>query len=385
MTEQTDKASRKTRKAVPKKRPAKARAPKGKRAKAPGRPDAAAGQTCGAAPPSEALSEARGEARSEARSEARNETKSLAPDPATIVFGSNRPIVTQPQKLPESSGLRFSGPSAGELKASGPQPSSAKASGLTFTNAKATSGKPNGNGNGSRPQSGAKPAASEETKTVAAKPGAAAKPADKKTPGPAGKTESGKAPDRSVFTKPAIAPQASGRRLEKERSSRGFAMTLLGLAVVVGGLAYWLNPGTTPQAPQGDPAALPPAPAAQPAAPSTPMHPAAPAPAPAPAVAEEMEVPTFGPSPRAPVSPGPLVATPAPQADPTALSVAEILEIQQLLERLDLAPGNTDGVLTADTAAAIRSYQEMAGLDGNGEANRALLDELRSVVELYGG
>lgn len=384
MTEQTDKASRKTRKAVPKKRPAKARAPKGKRAKAPRRSDATADKTRAAAAPPEA--------RREARSETRNETKSLAPDPATIVFGSNRPIVTQPQKLPESSGLRFSGPSAGELKASGPQPSSAKASGLTFTNAKGTNaknsdGKPSGNGSGSRPQSGAKPAAPEETKTGAAKPGAAAKPADKKTPAPAGRTENGKASERPVFTKPAIAPQASGRRLEKERSSRGFAMTLLGLAVVVGGLAYWLNPGTTPRAPQGDLAAVLPAPAAEPATAATAAQPAAPAPAmaPATAVAEETEVPTFGPSPRAPISPGPLVATPAPQADPSALTVAEVVEIQQLLERLDLAPGNTDGVLTADTAAAIRSYQEMAGLDGNGEADRALLDELRSVVELYGG
>ena len=41
--------------------------------------------------------------------------------------------------------------------------------------------------------------------------------------------------------------------------------------------------------------------------------------------------------------------------------------------------------MSADTAAAIRSYQEMAGLPSDGEANRALLEELRSVVELYGG
>jgi peptidoglycan hydrolase-like protein with peptidoglycan-binding domain len=86
------------------------------------------------------------------------------------------------------------------------------------------------------------------------------------------------------------------------------------------------------------------------------------------------------------MSPGPLVAPSAPVgAGVPALSSAEIIEIQQLLHRLDLAPGNIDGVVTAETTAAIRSYQEMAGLSGDGEANRALLEELRSVVELYGG
>ncbi|MGE5767823.1 MAG: peptidoglycan-binding domain-containing protein [Bacteroidota bacterium] len=32
----------------------------------------------------------------------------------------------------------------------------------------------------------------------------------------------------------------------------------------------------------------------------------------------------------------------------------------------------------------MRSYQEMAGLPADGEADRALLEELRSVAELYG-
>jgi hypothetical protein len=34
---------------------------------------------------------------------------------------------------------------------------------------------------------------------------------------------------------------------------------------------------------------------------------------------------------------------------------------------------------------AIRSYQELAGLPADGKANAALLEELRTVVELYGG
>src|SRR3546814_17328212 len=46
-----------------------------------------------------------------------------------------RPIAAAPAKLPESSGLHFSGHSAGLLKASGPQPTSPKASGLTSSSA----------------------------------------------------------------------------------------------------------------------------------------------------------------------------------------------------------------------------------------------------------
>jgi peptidoglycan hydrolase-like protein with peptidoglycan-binding domain len=94
---------------------------------------------------------------------------------------------------------------------------------------------------------------------------------------------------------------------------------------------------------------------------------------------------------RAPVSPGPLVAT-TPPASPavasvehvTELSLEEITELQQLLDRLGLAPGNMDGILTAETEAAIGAYREMAGLPADGGADKALLEELRSVAELYG-
>jgi membrane-bound lytic murein transglycosylase B len=67
------------------------------------------------------------------------------------------------------------------------------------------------------------------------------------------------------------------------------------------------------------------------------------------------------------------------------LTAEEIGEIQRLLGRLDFDPGSEAGVLTAETVEAIRSYQEMAGLPADGEANAALLEELRTVVELYGG
>jgi peptidoglycan hydrolase-like protein with peptidoglycan-binding domain len=94
------------------------------------------------------------------------------------------------------------------------------------------------------------------------------------------------------------------------------------------------------------------------------------------------------PSPEmpSPVLPGPEMPGPLARGDGgnDGLSSAEIGEIQALLSRLDLDPGSEQGSLTPATAAAIRSYQEMAGLPADGKADRALLDELRSVAELYG-
>ena len=222
MAEQTDKSSHKTSKAVPKKRPAKTRTPRGKSAKAPGR---SAAKTKKEAAKKETAAKSPSSAPVEAKTP---ESAPLAPDPATITFGSNRPIVAQPQKMPESSGLRFSGPSNGELKASGPQPNSAKASGLTFTTSKSPAAK-QPNGNGSKPGATAKATTPEiktpETTSTGTKAAGTHKPDTENSGSTSGAAAESKTSGKTVFTKPAIAPQASGRRLEKERSSRSFAGT----------------------------------------------------------------------------------------------------------------------------------------------------------------
>ncbi|GAB4229045.1 MAG: hypothetical protein Tsb0032_35780 [Kiloniellaceae bacterium] len=414
MKEDTDKASQKSGKAAPKgARPGKARSPESRQATAPGE-GSAAGKESG-----------------------QPASSSLAPDPATITFGSNRPIVATPTKVPEGSGLRFSGPSLGELKASGPQPSSAKASGLTFTSAKNGSGATGSGKSTTSPAKGASakdaaPAGTAQTgpaRTDGKTPGASKdagkgddttadkkatgkaatdkhaadkKPADRnaaeksgtesgasKVPPSGGKTPAKPAP----LTKPAIAPQQSGRRLDKERSSSGFALTLMALVAVVGGLAYWMNWNDQSAAPGPEIAATAPE-AARPAAGEAARAaelPAVKPPAAAVSPGTTEVVRPLGPSPRAPESPGPLAGeaptkmASVPPAKSPALSGAEIIEIQKLLDNLGLGPGNLDGVVSAETTAAIRAYQEMAGLPASGVADQALLDELRSVAELYGG
>ena len=429
MTEYTDKASRKSGKATPKGRPGKSRSPKGKQAKAPGSQGAGSDSASASAVPPADDKTLAGKTAGTASGETKQpESTSLAPDPATISFGSNRPIVATPRKVPEGSGLHFAGPSAGELKASGPQPSSAKASGLTFTNAKPTGTKPAGatytsgkpeskkpetakaeakssatpnaqSNDKSNDKSGNKPNDKTSDKTGApseAKPGTTAGTTSakgtesSKVPASGSKTPAGKTPAKSEgkseakpgaknapLTKPAIAPQQSGRRLEKERSSSSFVLTLLGLVVAVGGLAFWMNGGKETPAPREEIAAVEPAPEFS-ADTAPPMTPGAETPS-----ADNPNAQPLGPSPRAPVTPGPLVGDTAPA--PVALTAAQIGEIQKLLDGLGLGPGNLDGVITAETTAAIRAYQEMAGLPADGAANQALLDELRSVAELYGG
>jgi hypothetical protein len=392
MTEHTDKQPHKSGNAVPEKRPGKARSPSGKRATAPGAMGAGASQPVSApADPRPADPKTVGMAAGETTSDT---SKSLAPDPASITFGSNRPIVATPPKLPASSGLHFSGPSAGVLKASGPQPTSAKASGLTFTNAKGANGK----GVGAKPAGGLPNGAGPNGKDAAAKndpgrmpagktAGSKAPEAEKSAGSPAGDetkpsagSETSKVPlsgsatktaaakpgttaKAPALTKPAIAPQASGRRLEKERSQSGFVVALMAVTVLIGGMAFWMNRSDEPARPGDDLATAPAAPEA------------------APETTTGTVVPPLAlePSPRAPEAPGPLAG------DEAVLSAAEIGEVQQLLGRLDLDPGAMDGILTSETTAAIRSYQEMAGLPVDGTANPALLEELRSVVALYGG
>lgn len=402
MTEHTDKASHKSGKAAPNKRPGRSRPPGKKHAKTSG--GKAASETQGLSP-----------ATGDAAMSQPAESKSRAPDPATISFGSNRPIVATPQKLPASSGLQFSGPSAGSLKASGPQPTSAKASGLTFTSAKAGISLSQDSASGAKDKASkagvklaedkkpkaekpeaakptaAKAGAENKQKKAAEKPETSKVPASgtpAKTPGPKpSDSKTAAAAKPSASTKPAIAPQASGRRLDKERSTSGFVATLVGLTVLIGGLTFWVNLGEQPAAPAETVAAAPAAieePA--PTQPVTETISAASTPGPA-----------LAPATRAPESPGPLAAQhPAPSdsamATPFAasgseagLTAAEIGEIQTLLDRLGLAPGPTDGVLTGETTTAIRSYQEMAGLPTDGAVDKALLDELRAVVDLYGG
>ena len=62
------------------------------------------------------------------------------------------------------------------------------------------------------------------------------------------------------------------------------------------------------------------------------------------------------------------------------MSAAMIQEIKQLLAKLDLGPGPIDGTLDPTTEAAIRSYQQMAGMPVDGQPSQELLQDLRAVV-----
>lgn len=355
MTERTDKPPQKAGRKPPRKHAARTRAPEGKRTKAPdARPPAKASDV--APPPGAGGSVDR---------------SSLAPDPATVVFGSNRPIAATPPKLPDGSGLRFSGPSAGMLKASGPQPTSPKASGLTFTSAKPV---PTA---AAKPSSPAKPNSPAKS-SPAAKPAAAtrAEPS-KREPGKAG--AEGVEAKMPPLTKPAIAPQVAAPRFGKERSTGGFVGLMLALALVGGGLAFWMKlESETPPAPAAPQLAAtgttqPDAVAPEPVATAEPETETA-----QPVTAAENAAAEAAPVPSAPLGEA------FDQMLAAELSPAEIGEIQKLLRFFDLGPGRADGVLTAATTDAIRTYQEMAGLPADGKADRALLDELRSVAALYG-
>ncbi len=64
-----------------------------------------------------------------------------------------------------------------------------------------------------------------------------------------------------------------------------------------------------------------------------------------------------------------------------ALSKNEIRELEDLLARIGFDPGPVDGVLDAQTRAAIKVYQDFAALPVTGQESRGLLDELRGVTE----
>ncbi|MGD1877979.1 MAG: peptidoglycan-binding protein [Kiloniellaceae bacterium] len=309
--------------------------------------------------------------------------------------------MASPPKLPESSGRRFSGPSAGELKASGPQPTSPKASGLTFSSGKTGNGKPtaakplagkpsgsgpSGSGNGTTDTKGAGtngpgPQAKDKdaAKAPGGKPGEAkaldSKKADSKKADSQNADAKVGAAGKPGVTKPAIAPQATGRHFDKERSTGGFLAMGVVLTVVVCGLAFWIKLGSeTP--PTEELAAVQTAPQAETTLQTIPDTPVADTPAPA----------ATGRSSRMPggQAAGEAQAPARTPAQEMALSTAEIAEVQNLLSRLDFDPGCESGGRSAATTAASRSYQEMAGLPADGSANQALLEELRSVVALYG-
>jgi len=70
----------------------------------------------------------------------------------------------------------------------------------------------------------------------------------------------------------------------------------------------------------------------------------------------------------------PTLDTRAPEAS------AQIQEIEQLLGELSFTPGPIDGVMDAETAAAIRAFQQAAGLPDDGLASPGLLEELKAVA-----
>lgn len=75
-------------------------------------------------------------------------------------------------------------------------------------------------------------------------------------------------------------------------------------------------------------------------------------------------------------------AAPVPVA---ALSTGEILEMETLLDQLGFPPGPLDGVIDAESLAAIRDFQLTAGLPVDGEPSALLLEELRAALaELTG-
>ncbi len=66
-----------------------------------------------------------------------------------------------------------------------------------------------------------------------------------------------------------------------------------------------------------------------------------------------------------------------------ALETAEIEELETLLRDLGFDPGAVDGVVDADTIAAIRRYQAFAVLPGEPEPSLKLLNELRGVAAAF--
>lgn len=64
------------------------------------------------------------------------------------------------------------------------------------------------------------------------------------------------------------------------------------------------------------------------------------------------------------------------------LSMAELTEVERLLDQLAFRPGAIDGVIDQESAAAIRNFQDLAGAPADGAPSRKLLEELRVLVAL---
>jgi hypothetical protein len=79
--------------------------------------------------------------------------------------------------------------------------------------------------------------------------------------------------------------------------------------------------------------------------------------------------------------PGPGASKVSEHPDKT-LNDSERVEMERLLARLDLGPSTADGVVGNQTVAAIRLYQEIAGLPIDGAPSRALLADMREVVKI---
>jgi len=67
-------------------------------------------------------------------------------------------------------------------------------------------------------------------------------------------------------------------------------------------------------------------------------------------------------------------------ADQAPAASAQVQEIEQLLSDLSFAPGTIDGVMDAELDAAIRAFQQAAGLPEDGQASPGLLEELKAVA-----
>ena len=67
------------------------------------------------------------------------------------------------------------------------------------------------------------------------------------------------------------------------------------------------------------------------------------------------------------------------------LNDGELVEMERLLARLDLGPSTADGIVDNQTEAAIRLYQEIAGLPVDGAPSRMLLADMREVVKILEG
>jgi len=78
-----------------------------------------------------------------------------------------------------------------------------------------------------------------------------------------------------------------------------------------------------------------------------------------------------------------VVALLIPTSAARALDEAALLELEGLLRDLGFDPGPVDGIVSDETIAAIRRYQEFAVLTGEPEPSAQLLDELRGVAAAF--